>query len=93
MSWLWPIVAHAAVTPIPLLDNIKREIVNPIILLLAALSLVVFLYGVYEMLANADNAEARITGQQHVLWGVIGLFIVFSVFGILHLICNTIGCQ
>lgn len=80
---------------IPLLENIKTAIVDPIIYFLFALALVYFLYGVLELVRNADNEEARQTGRQHVLWGVIGMFIMVSFYGIMHVICNTIpgaGC-
>ena len=81
--------------PIPLLEKIKTAIVDPIIYFLFALALVYFLYGVLELIRNADSEEARKIGQQHVLWGVIGMFIMVSFYGIMHVICNTIpgaGC-
>ena len=80
---------------IPLLEKIKTAIVDPIIYFLFALALVYFLYGVLELIRNSGNEEARKTGQQHVLWGVIGMFIMISFYGIMHVICNTIpnaGC-
>jgi len=80
---------------IPLLESIKTAIVDPIIYFLFALALVYFLYGVLELIRHADNEEARKTGQQHVLWGVIGMFIMISFYGIMHVICKTIpgaGC-
>ena len=75
---------------IPLLEKIKTAIVDPIIYFLFALALVYFLYGVLELIRNADSDEARKTGRQHVLWGVIGMFIMVSFYGIMHVICNTI---
>ena len=81
--------------PIPLLEKIKTAIVDPIIYFLFALALVYFLYGVLELIRNADSDEARQTGRQHILWGVIGMFIMVSFYGIMHVICNTIpgaGC-
>ncbi len=83
-------LAYAA--SIPLLDKITTTILNPLITLLFAFALVYFLYGVYEMVRGSDNEEARRIGQQHVLWGVIGMAIMISAFGIMHVVCNTIGC-
>ena len=74
---------------IPLLDKIKTAIVDPIIYFLFAAAFLYFLYGVYEMIRNAESEEARKTGQQHILWGVVGMFIMVSFYGIMHLICNT----
>jgi hypothetical protein len=76
-----------------LLAAIYREILNPIIAFLFALALVLFIYGIVEFLWSGDNNEEKRTeGKKHLLWGVVGMFIMFSVYGILHLICNTINC-
>jgi hypothetical protein len=77
---------------IPLLTNIEQKIINPVIYLLFALALLYFLWGVFRMVAGAASDTAREEGRQHVLWGVIGMFIMVAVYGILHAICNTIGC-
>ncbi len=78
---------------IPLLDSISTKIIDPIITLLFAAATVYFLYGVLQMIQNSGNEEARKEGQQHVLWGVIGMFIMVSFYGIMHLICNTISAS
>jgi len=76
---------------LPLVTSIKDKIVDPIIYFLFALALLYFLYGVLEIIRNADSDEARKTGQQHVFWGVIGMTIMISFWGIMHLICRTFG--
>ena len=78
---------------IPLLEKIKTAIVDPVILFLFALATLYFLYGVLQIIQNAGNEEARKQGQQHVLWGVVGMFIMISFYGIMHLICKTIGAS
>ncbi len=90
MPWL-AATAYAAAPPI--LQKINQAIVNPLIMFLSALAFITFLYGVYEMVSQSDNETARQTGQQHMLWGVVGLFIMFSVMGILNVVCRTIGCN
>lgn len=77
-----------------LVDNIKSQIIEPLILLLMALALATFLWGVAQFIQNADNDEGRATGRRHMIWGIIGLFIMVSAFGIINLICDTfsLGC-
>jgi hypothetical protein len=41
--------------------------------------------------AHSDNEEARDTGRRHIISGLIGLFIMFSVFGIIRIILGTFG--
>jgi predicted membrane channel-forming protein YqfA (hemolysin III family) len=74
-----------------LMASIDRVIINPIIFLLFALALVIFLYGVMQYLMNPDNEEVRSTSKSHMMWGVVGLFIMVAVFGIMRIILNTVG--
>jgi hypothetical protein len=75
------------------LGKITQNIVNPLILLLIALAVVVFIAGVVEFIwAHTQGSEDKIgDGKRHMLWGIIGLFVTVSAFGIMNLICNTIG--
>jgi uncharacterized membrane protein YidH (DUF202 family) len=71
-----------------LIKKINAQILNPIIGLLIAIGLVVFLYGVLEFIMGADNLEKRETGKKHMIWGIIGLFIMVAVFGIMNLLAS-----
>lgn len=74
-----------------LMRSISRVILNPLILFLFALALAFFLYGVMQFILNGDNEEKRKSGKAHILWGIIGMVIMVSVFGIMQLILNTLG--
>lgn len=86
-------IPFAYAADIPLLKKINSEILNPIIGLLFALALLYFVWGVYEFIQGADDESKRRDGQQHMLWGVIGLAIMISAFGIMQVVCKTIGCE
>lgn len=80
-------------TPIPvntLIKNILDNIVNPVITLMVALAVIYFLYGAFVFIKNADSPEERKKGATNMMWGVIGLFIMVSAYGILNLIIGTI---
>jgi uncharacterized membrane protein YdjX (TVP38/TMEM64 family) len=81
--------AEASVTT--LMNSINRVIINPLIVLLFALAVVYFIYGLARYLLSPDNEEIRKTSKSHMLWGIIGMFIMVSVFGIMNLIMNTLG--
>ena len=74
------------------LGSFAAQIINPFIKLLVALALIMFLWGVVEFVARSNDDTAREKGKKHIVWGIIGLFIMLSAFGILNLICNTINC-
>ena len=66
------------------LGKIVVQIINPIILLLSAGAFVVFLWGVFEFVRNAGNATKREEGQKAILWGFVGLVIIFGAYGIIN---------
>jgi predicted PurR-regulated permease PerM len=82
-------IAEANVTT--LMASVNKVIINPLIILLFALAAVYFIYGIVMYFLSPDNEEVRTKSKTHMLWGVIGMFIMVSVFGILSLIMNTLG--
>ena len=86
------IVAPAYASFESLLKAINDTILNPLIVLLFALALVFFLYGVVEYLfLYADNDEARKKGRSHIVWGLVGMLIMFGAFTIIKIIIATLG--
>ena len=77
----------------PIIGKINAVILNPIITLLFALALVMFLWGVFQYLWMEESDKAREQGRNHMFWGVIGMFVMFSVFTIMRIIANTFGVE
>ncbi len=75
----------------PLLENAVRVIINPIIQVAFSVATIVFVYGVFEFIRGAENPDVRKQGQQHMLWGLIGLAIMVSVFTLMRILLNTLG--
>ena len=73
------------------LNRIIQYIVNPLIYLLIAVAVIYFLWGVLKFVRNADNPELRPEGARHILWGVIGIAIMLTVFTFVSVIRNTVG--
>jgi len=82
-------IAEASVTT--LMRSIDKVIINPLIVLLFALAVAYFIYGLASYLLAPDNEEKRKTGKEHMLWGIVGMFIMVAVFGIMSLILKTTG--
>ncbi len=76
-----------------LIHNINRYLLNPIIIFMFAVALVYFLYGVFQFLVHSDKVDEREKGQQHMIWGIVGMVIMIGVFGILKIIETTLGVQ
>lgn len=71
--------------------SLIKVVVNPFVILLAVVAVVIFLWGLLQFMANAHSEEARETGKKHMINGIIGLFIMVSVYGIMRLIVDTGG--
>jgi hypothetical protein len=76
-----------------LLFKINKVIINPIIEFSFIIALGVFLFGVMEFIRNANNLEKRNKGKDHMLWGIVGLLIMLTVFGVISLLMSTFGIQ
>lgn len=73
------------------LGKVVVEIINPLILLLAASAFVLFVWGVFEFIANAGDETKRKEGRSAILWGLVGLVIIFGAYGIINLALGTFG--
>ncbi len=66
------------------------NIVQPLIKLMFIVAILVFIWGVVEMIMNASSEDARKKGQTHMIWGLVGLVVMFGVYGILNLLVDTL---
>ena len=57
---------------------------------LIAMAIVVFMYGVVKFIGTQETSE-RESGKQFMLWGIIALAVMFSVWGITRLVGATFG--
>lgn len=71
--------------------KVQDAILTPIITLLALGAFVLFVWGVVLFIASSDDEEKRRTGQQHMMWGIIGLVIIFGANAIVSLLKATVG--
>jgi len=81
----------AAVTATSLLNAINGVVLNPLIYLLFVIAFFYFLLGLAQFVMNADSDRGRTEGKEKIKWGLVGMFIMFSAYGIIHLILATFG--
>jgi hypothetical protein len=82
-------VAYASVDVF--VKKLNTYLFNPAISLMIFVAVVYFLYGLFEFINGAGSDDAREIGKRHMLWGLIGLFIMVSVFFIMKVLLGTIG--
>lgn len=74
-----------------LMNSIEKVVINPLIVMVFTIAFVYFMYGVMQFLLNPTSEEVRKSGKSHMLWGLFGMMIMVSAFGIMRLVLNTLG--
>lgn len=92
LSLLYPYKAEASALGTIML-KVNAYLINPLIMLLFGIAIIVFVYGLIEYIAQKDNTEATLRGKRHMFWGIVGIFIMVSVFAIMRIIINAFGAE
>lgn len=69
---------------------IFTDLVTTAIPVVAGLALVVFFWGLAKFILKADDVKAREEGRQVMKWGIVALFVLVSVWGIIFFLTNDI---
>jgi len=59
--------------------------------LLISLSVIVFVVGVIKYIGGADDATKRTEGRNFMLYGIVALFVMISVWGLVGVLQGTFG--
>ena len=73
-----------------IIDKITKEIINPTIYLLFAAATLMFAWGIVQYIKSAGSAQSQ-KGKDIMLYGIIGLFVMASAWGIVKILCNFFG--
>lgn len=84
-----PMIAMAQTTLFSILAVI-RNVMDILIPLLITGALIFFIYGVIQYI-TAKDGDAKEKGRKVLVQGVLGLFIIVSVWGLIGIIQSTFG--
>lgn len=73
--------------------RVNDVILFPLIIFLMSIALLVFFYGCFVYVVNAENSSARDEGKRHILYGIIGLLVMLSALAILQIAATTFGLK
>ena len=74
-----------------IIERLVDLIINPLILLVFAAGFFYFMWGLVVFIWNTREGEASGEGKQHMLWGIVGMFVMISAWAILTILLNTFG--
>lgn len=72
-------------------QRFNNVILFPTIALLSAVALLIFIFGCFQYVVNANDPAARTQGVKHITWGIVGLVVMLSAYTIMLLFANTFG--
>ncbi len=65
--------------------------IGALVLLVMALAIVLFFWGVAKYILSGADAEKRKEGSYYMLYGVVGIFVMSAVWGLVFFLSNTFG--
>lgn len=87
--------AAATATKKPTLGSLITDtltlIIRPLGTLLLAAAVVVFFWGVVKYMSSLGDEKKRADGKYMMAWGIVALFVMVSVWGLVAIITNTLG--
>jgi hypothetical protein len=88
-----PLVSFAAINNISDVGSFIINTINNIIVpVLFAVAFIVFLWGAFEaFILGANSDDVKVKGKNLMLWGLIGFFVMVSVWGLVNILTGTIS--
>lgn len=73
-----------------ILGSIK-DLLNSLIPIIFIIATIVFLWGVVMFITAGGDEDKRSEGRQYIIFGLIGLFVMISVWGIVNVLVGFFG--
>ena len=87
-----PLTAFAA-TPvtIPVFLGRVRGILDALIPFIIGLAVFVIIWGIFNYVVHAAEEEKRAEARAYIVWGIVGVFFMISIWGFVTILLNTLG--
>lgn len=71
--------------------RVVGNIVNLLVPLVSTLAIVFFFYGLAKYVLNAGDEEKKAEGKNIMIWGVLAMFVLVTIWGIIGFLQKTAG--
>lgn len=72
-------------------EEILDLINNIIIPLIVGIAGLYFMWGIIKYITAGDSEESRTAARNMMIWGIIALFVMISVWGLVNILVETFG--
>ena len=86
-----PAYTYAAITDVQDLLTALLDLFNNLIYVVFSFSLVIFFWGLAKFILNAGDEKTHEDGRHLMFWGIIALFVMTSIWGIIAFLQNNLG--
>lgn len=66
-----------------------NDLINRLIPFIIALTILIFLWGVFKFVVSGGDGEARKEAQGYMIWGIVALFVMVSVWGLVNILVRS----
>lgn len=73
--------------------TVIQRILNLLLPVVVTLALLLFIWGLVIFIKNAGNEEGRKEGKRRMGWGIVAIFVIITIWGIVRLIAGTFNIQ
>jgi hypothetical protein len=90
-TFAFPVLAFAQINTLSDVGSTIIGIINNILVpVLFALAFIVFIWGAFlTFIVGASSEETKDKGKNLMLWGLIGFFVMVSVWGLVNIMTST----
>lgn len=92
IATLAPAVALAQTSAVTDVNSLSAKVIgigNTVIYILTALAVLFIVWNVVMYLIKSPGEENRTKAGMNILWGIIGLFVIVSIWGLVNILTNT----
>jgi len=66
-------------------------VINQLIVIVAGLALLYFFWGLVKFIFHADDVEKHEEGRNIMVWGLLALFVMFAVWGLVRFLNSALN--
>ncbi len=83
----------------PQLGNIETfiksisRLINLLLPIVVAIALLYFFWGLAQFILNSGDDKAQAVGKNRMIWGIVTLFVMVSVWGLVGFVGSALGIQ
>jgi phosphoglycerol transferase MdoB-like AlkP superfamily enzyme len=69
--------------------QMAKDFINTLMPFIISLTLLYFIWGIFRMVTSSDGS-AREDARGYITWGVVALFVMVSVWGLVNILVGTL---